>query len=101
MSSLSFAVSLALFPEPLFPEDLLFMIKSSTNTAINISVDRALILGLIPRLAIAKTVMDKVDTPEPVVKKLTMKSSNERVNANRNPVITPGMISGSITFQKA
>ena len=64
-------------------------------------VDRAFSLGLIPRLAMEYTVIDRVDTPDPVVKKLITKSSIDKVKANNSPVTTPGMISGRITRQKA
>ena len=57
--------------------------------------------GLIPRRAMEKMMMDKLVTPEPVLKKLMTKSSTDRVKAISAPVITPGMISGMITLRMA
>jgi hypothetical protein len=74
---------------------------SSSNTAKNIRVDRAFSFGLIPLLAMDSTVIDRFVTPLPVVKKLITKSSRDRVRASKNPVITPGIISGIITLLKA
>jgi ABC-type spermidine/putrescine transport system permease subunit II len=51
-----------------------------------------------PLLAIEYIAIDRVDIPEPVVKKLITKSSNESVNARRKPVTIPGRISGIITL---
>ena len=45
--------------------------------------------------------IERVDTPDPVVKKLMTKSSIDSVKAKRKPVMIPGIISGMITFQKA
>ena len=45
-------------------------------------------------------VMDRLLTPEPVVKKLTTKSSMDMVSAITKPENTPGMISGRITLKK-
>ena len=74
---------------------------NSTKTARNISVETALIVGLTPRRAMEKMVIDRFATPEPVVKKLMTKSSMDRVNASSKPVMIPGMISGRITFLNA
>lgn len=71
------------------------------NTHKNSNVDRALISGLIPLRAMEKIKMDRLVTPEPVVKKLMMKSSKDKVKARIKPVSTPGMISGRITRRKA
>ena len=58
-------------------------------------------IGLIPRLAIEYMVMDRLETPPPVVKKLMTKSSMDKVKAIKNPEMMPGMISVMITFLKA
>jgi len=71
---------------------------SKSKTVKNNKVDKALIFGFIPLLAMEYMVMERVDTPEPVVKKLITKSSTDRVKASSSPVITLGIISGSITL---
>lgn len=45
--------------------------------------------------------IDNVLIPEPVVKKLTIKSSSDIVNDKSAPAITPGKISGKTTLKKA
>ena len=45
-------------------------------------------------------VIERFDTPEPVVKKLTTKSSMDIVSAMMKPENTPGMMSGRITRKK-
>lgn len=57
----------------------------STMTAPKRMVESAFISGLMPRRAMEYMVMDRVETPEPVVKKLMTKSSSERVKAIMAP----------------
>ena len=57
------------------------MINSNPNTTTNIRDDKALIVGEIPLLAIEYISIDRLVTPEPVVKKLITKSSIDSVKA--------------------
>jgi len=65
----------------------------------NINVVSALILGDTPLFVIEYTLIDKVEIPAPVVKKLMIKSSSERVNDIIIPLIMPGFISGNIILK--
>ena len=72
--------------------------KRKLDTVRIISVESALTSGLIPFLAAEYIYIDRLDTPDPVLKKLMTKSSIDSVNANIAPVVIPGIISGMITF---
>lgn len=66
---------------------------SSNNSMLkNNKVDNAFIDGLIPFFAIEYIVMLKLVTPFPVVKKLMIKSSKDRVKAINAPETIPDLI---------
>ena len=73
----------------------------STSTDTNINVDRAYIVGLIPRRTSLYIRVDRVLTPAPLVKWVMTKSSNDIVKAIKNPERIPGIRSGSTTLKKA
>jgi hypothetical protein len=61
---------------------------------------RAYTSGVTPVFVSSMTLSGKVLLPGPVVKKLMIISSIDKVNAKNAPDITPGMIIGKVTVKK-
>ena len=71
------------------------MIPTAISNNIN-KVDRALISGLSPNRTLEKTTIGSVFAPGPVVKLATTRSSKDKVNANNQPAIIEGKITGKV-----
>ena len=78
----------------------MFVRISITNTDTNSKVDNALILGFTCFLVIEYIATERV-CDVPPVNKLITKSSSESVNAIKNPLKIPGIISGRTTLKNA
>ena len=67
---------------------------------VSMSVEMAIILGLMPCLTAPKIAVGKVSTPAPLTKLVMMKSSREIIKANRKPDRMPGTINGNKISKK-
>ena len=81
--------------------DQINMILDSRKKNSNNSIDVSFINGKVRIHEVEYYEKPDSVTNEPVVKKETTKSSTDMVNANMNPVIIPGLISGSTTLRIA
>ena len=63
---------------------------TKTIETISISVESAMMFGLIPCFTDPKIAVGRVSTPAPLTKFVMMKSSSEMMKASRNPARNPG-----------
>ncbi len=67
---------------------------TKTTETMSISVESAMMFGLMPCLTAPKIAVGRVSTPAPLTKLVMMKSSREMMKASRNPERMPGAMSG-------
>ena len=73
-------------------------VTNKTDTK-SISVESAMILGLIPCLTEPKIAVGRVSIPAPFTKLVMMKSSSEMIKANKKPDRMPGHMRGISTYR--